>query len=102
MRQRWFRICFAAAATIALCACHGGRRAESKPIDPTRLKAFAPLPAAVASAGNPITDEKVSLGRMLYYDARLSRGQDVSCNSCHPLNNYGADGQPTSEGYLHA
>jgi cytochrome c peroxidase len=36
---------------------------------------------------------------MLYFDARLSKSQTVSCNSCHPLDKYGADGQPTSTGY---
>jgi cytochrome c peroxidase len=102
MRKRWFRISLPAAAILALSACNVGGRAESRRSDSARLKAFAPLPAAVSAAANPITEEKVALGRMLYYDARLSRGQDVSCNSCHPLNNYGADGQPTSEGYLHA
>src|ERR1035438_7256126 len=35
---------------------------------------------------------------MLYYDARLSKGQDVSCNSCHDLNKYGVDSQPVSDG----
>jgi cytochrome c peroxidase len=35
---------------------------------------------------------------MLYYDARLSKGQDVSCNSCHDLNKYGVDNQPVSDG----
>jgi cytochrome c peroxidase len=35
---------------------------------------------------------------MLYYDARLSKNQEISCNSCHPLTKYGADGQSTSEG----
>jgi cytochrome c peroxidase len=36
---------------------------------------------------------------MLYYDARLSKGQDVSCNSCHDLNKYGVDNQPVSDGH---
>src|SRR5688572_192417 len=33
---------------------------------------FKPVPTGVASAENPITEEKVALGRMLYYEPRLS------------------------------
>lgn len=36
---------------------------------------------------------------MLYYDPRLSKSQSVSCNSCHPLSNYGVDGKPVSAGH---
>jgi cytochrome c peroxidase len=68
-----------------------------------RAKAlFGTLPAEAPSETNPITPEKVALGRMLYYDARLSRNHDVSCNSCHPLDRFGADGEPTSPGHLGA
>ncbi|MGH0037966.1 MAG: cytochrome c peroxidase [Myxococcota bacterium] len=63
---------------------------------------FGVLPAEAASDANPVTDEKVELGRKLYYDARLSRNHDVSCNSCHPLDRFGADGEPTSPGHLGA
>ena len=35
----------------------------------------------------------VSLGRMLYYETRLSKTGDVSCNTCHPLESYGVDGR---------
>ena len=51
------------------------------------------------SASNPITEDKVNLGRMLYYDARLSRGQDVSCNTCHALDKYGVDDEALSTGF---
>jgi cytochrome c peroxidase len=59
---------------------------------------FKPLPAEMASEKNPITAEKVELGRMLYYDTRLSMTQDVSCNTCHLLDKYGVDSLPTSNG----
>jgi cytochrome c peroxidase len=68
-------------------------------VDTARLELFRPLPEAVESQKNPITEAKVNLGRTLYYEARLSRNQDVSCNSCHDLANYGADGQPVSDGH---
>ncbi len=65
----------------------------------SQLRQFAPLPEVMASAGNPVTEAKIELGRMLYYEPRLSRAQDVSCNSCHPLSRYGADGNPLSSGF---
>jgi cytochrome c peroxidase len=68
-------------------------------IDPVKLQMFQPLPEVVPSSTNPITDEKVNLGRMLYYEPRLSKGQQISCNSCHMLDKYGADGQATSDGH---
>ena len=53
--------------------------------DRALLGAFAPLPAVMSSASNPITDEKAALGRMLYHDERFSLDNDISCNSCHQL-----------------
>jgi cytochrome c peroxidase len=64
-----------------------------------KLGAFAALPADMAAADNLSTDEKVALGRMLYFDARLSKNQDISCNSCHALEKFGVDNEPTSPGH---
>lgn len=41
----------------------------------------------------------IDLGRMLYYEPRLSKNHDVSCNSCHQLDRYGVDNEPTSPGH---
>lgn len=59
----------------------------------TRAKQIftGPLPLKVESKDNPITEEKVKLGRMLYYETRLSKNQEISCNSCHSLADYGID-----------
>ncbi|WP_437925543.1 cytochrome c peroxidase [Sorangium sp. So ce291] len=70
-------------------------------IDPERLASFNPLPALVTSSNNPLTDEKIQLGRMLFFDSRLSKNHDLSCNSCHPLDRYGADGAKVSIGHAH-
>ena len=34
-------------------------------------------------AGNQISDAGATLGRVLFYDKRLSRNNTVSCSSCH-------------------
>jgi cytochrome c peroxidase len=59
------------------------------------------LPTEWASPDNEITDAKVALGQMLYFDARLSLADDVSCASCHDLTQGGDDPRetPTSAGH---
>lgn len=64
-----------------------------------KLSAFAALPADVPSPDNPFSDEKIALGRMLFFEKRLSKNHDISCNSCHVLDTYGVDNQPTSTGH---
>lgn len=49
-------------------------------------------------ANNPITPEKVSLGKLLYFDPRLSLTQKVSCNSCHDVSKGGEDQKSVSVG----
>jgi cytochrome c peroxidase len=60
---------------------------------------FGALPPEAASEANPDTPAKIELGRKLYYETRLSKNHDVSCNSCHSLVDYGVDGAPTSTGH---
>lgn len=52
---------------------------------------FGALPKVMKSDDNPVTDAKVELGRLLYHDKRLSKNQDISCASCHDLENFGID-----------
>jgi cytochrome c peroxidase len=68
-------------------------------VDRAILKRFAPLPAVVPSETNPFNEAKIELGRMLYYEPRLSRNHKISCNSCHMLDRYGVDNEPTSDGF---
>jgi cytochrome c peroxidase len=68
-------------------------------IEKDRLSAFAPLPAAVPAASGAASADVITLGRMLYFEPRLSKSQTISCNSCHDLATYGVDNQPTSDGH---
>ncbi|MCB9204164.1 MAG: cytochrome-c peroxidase [Flavobacteriales bacterium] len=61
-------------------------------------KIFAPLNSIAENPDNPITEEKVRLGKMLYFDKRLSKEGNISCNSCHNLATAGVDNLPTSPG----
>lgn len=53
-----------------------------------------PLPAA--KPGNPAT---VELGKMLFFDPRLSKSGFISCNSCHNLSMGGSDNLKSSIGH---
>lgn len=59
---------------------------------------FKSLPATAESELNPITPDKVKLGKLLYFDTRLSKTGNNSCNSCHNLATFGVDNLPTSKG----
>lgn len=72
---------------------------EPVEIDPVKLQMFQPLPEVMASEKNPVTEEKINLGRMLYYDKRLSKNHNVSCNSCHKLDKFGVDNKQVSTGH---
>ena len=62
---------------------------------------FAPLPPAVSTAENPLTPEKVGLGRRLYFEPRVSVDGTVSCARCHQPALYGTDALPRSIGAEH-
>ncbi len=53
---------------------------------------FGPLPQVMTSEKNPITPEKVKLGKILFYETRISVDGTVSCARCHPISLYAADG----------
>jgi cytochrome c peroxidase len=61
---------------------------------------FKPIPTEPpAIEGNPATVEKVELGKMLYFDPRLSESHTISCNSCHVVGLGGVDMLETSVGH---
>jgi cytochrome c peroxidase len=93
-----FMLLAAVAALTFTCSEKAVPPTEVK-IDAAMLSGFEPLPEAMTSESNPLTEEKISLGRMLYYEPRLSRAQKISCNSCHILTAYGVDNKPTSDGH---
>ena len=51
-------------------------------------------------ADNPITPEKIALGRRLFFDPSLSDDRTVSCATCHQPDRAFSDESPLSEGIL--
>lgn len=85
-----FRIAVAVGAVGAGCAT---------PLAPPTEQTVGPLPQAVSHPDdNPPSEDKVSLGRHLFWDPILSGDEDVACATCHhPAYGY-ADGRALSVG----
>ncbi len=80
-----------ALATLALNAAQD-QKGEAP--SPSHVAMFKPLEAAPAQPA-----ALVDLGRRLYFEKRLSKNQELSCNSCHVLDKYGTDNLPFSPGH---
>jgi cytochrome c peroxidase len=82
-----FVLIFAALVPLAAAA------ADKDPLKlPLGLK---PVPVP---ADNPLTPEKVELGKQLYFDPRLSCDDTVSCASCHDPKKGWSNGTPFATG----
>ncbi len=84
--------CLLAAATPA--------RADDDDLLNQARDLFEPIPVGAPEIeGNPATPEKVELGKMLYFEPRLSESHTINCNSCHAIGLGGVDMLETSVGH---
>jgi cytochrome c peroxidase len=60
---------------------------------PLGLDLYMPVPEE-----DPVTIEKIDLGRRLFFDRRLSRDGSVACASCHDPKRAFSDGRPVAIG----
>lgn len=96
---------------ISLVACTNQEAIEQKKAEQPKYKVskeeaklwlqsnrlFKALPVADIDSTEENT-ARLKLGKLLYYDTRLSKNNNISCNSCHNLNKFGVDNEPTSPG----
>src|SRR6056297_2523926 len=70
--------------------------------DPTDYTFDVPdyMPTPVVPAENPMTEEGVALGRMLFYDPIFSADSSLSCAGCHDPKLAFTDGKALSTGIL--
>jgi cytochrome c peroxidase len=68
-------------------------------LNPRLLRRFAPARSQIDAPTGAPSEATVQLGHLLFFDARLSKNGDLSCNSCHRLDKYGVDGMTTSVGF---
>lgn len=59
---------------------------------------LGPLPAVPEPSDNRSTPEKVGLGKLLFFDPRMSGDGSISCNTCHPVGTGFAAHSPISMG----
>jgi cytochrome c peroxidase len=75
---------------------------DSTQLTETELRALLALPPRFSLPAipgyNPISKEKIELGRFLFYDMRLSANQTQSCSSCHLQQLAFSDGERTPTG----
>ncbi len=97
------RLLALAVAIASLAAFLGTATAQDDPVDPLIARAqalFEPIPEGHAELeDNPYSEAKMELGRMLWFDPRLSASWAISCNSCHNVGMAGVDLQPKSIGH---
>jgi cytochrome c peroxidase len=89
-----------AASLLASSLLFGGSLA-----DKAKENGLLPLPESqlellkLTDPDGTITPEKVTLGKRLYFEPRLSKSGIISCNTCHNLGLGGADGVPAAIGH---
>src|SRR5262245_12440523 len=77
---------------------------SEKPAQPAAAPAPAPAPKPDAGplgemavpADNPVTPDRVELGKKLFFDTRLSKTGKMSCETCHHPEKGWADGNALS------
>jgi cytochrome c peroxidase len=100
-RYKLVRMCYSilgAIATVLVLSAAPNQAGDD--LMERALEAFKPIPSVVpAIKGNAVTHEKVELGKLLFFDPRLSASEIISCNTCHNLATGGVDAGPTSIGH---
>lgn len=93
-------------ASVALCLITSNILMANSLIDKAKNSGLEAIPSndkqllkIIDDKKDPITKEKVELGKKLYFDPRLSKSNLISCNTCHNLALGGADGIPTAIGH---
>ncbi|MDX1394990.1 MAG: cytochrome-c peroxidase, partial [Gemmatimonadota bacterium] len=100
LTRRWTGLALAGAVVAPALAIGQSTGRSERPVLPAEPYSYADveLPAHVEGgagtrgaairadnmpADNPVTDEGATLGRVLFYDTRLSANGTVSCGTCH-------------------
>jgi cytochrome c peroxidase len=90
-RWPWLVVIPLAAAVAVLAVACGTDRA--KPTSAAAVLGPVPIPP-----DNPQTADKIALGKLLFFDPRLSGPNTVACATCHQPSKGMSDGVPRSRG----
>ncbi len=91
-----YRPWLAALAVLVLTACSVEPQSNIDQYDLVDVPAG--FPAQNFPADNAPTPDRVALGKRLFFDSRMSNGNDVSCATCHDPAKAFTDGLPASLG----
>ncbi|MGF1925389.1 MAG: cytochrome-c peroxidase [Bacteroidia bacterium] len=85
--MRHSKIFFCLSAFVLIFQVNGCKEEEVKPnvklLNPIQLDIPSNFPQISENTSNPLTSEGVALGRLLFFDTRLSGNNSISCASCH-------------------
>jgi cytochrome c peroxidase len=105
MSNRKFNLFLITLSLLVLAIVIVGCAKNTAPASETFVPEIQPLPAGLTTyeamtipADNPMTPEKVALGRQLFFDERLSIDGSKSCYSCHVCEHGLTDGLPKAIG----
>ena len=87
-----------AVAAAFVCLATWSVASAAGPVTALPLGLPADLWALLVPPDNPVTPEKVALGRRLYFDTRLSADGSVSCATCHDPAKGFSDGRKVAIG----
>jgi len=62
-------------------------------------KNYSELLTVIDNSNNPMSREKIALGKKLFFDKQLSQDRTINCASCHKLKEGGDDNLPTAIGH---
>ncbi|MEJ2117657.1 MAG: cytochrome-c peroxidase [Alphaproteobacteria bacterium] len=88
------------AISLALLMFTGGIASAEDALLKAAKEQFKPIPkVAPAQKDNASSEAKIELGKMLFFEPRLSASHLISCNTCHNLGMGGDDNLETSIGH---
>jgi cytochrome c peroxidase len=96
--SNFLSIVFMLAILISSCNSQSSKKETVTETDKALIETANRYFATLPEPGDPNTPQAI-LGKKLYYDTRLSANGEMSCNTCHPIANYGVDNLPTSPGH---
>lgn len=95
---------FAALALMAVAMlffqCSDSEHKELTELQERALIFAAPLPEHAFKDGMARSEELIELGKMLFFEPRLSKSGLISCNTCHNMATFGVDQLPVSIGHM--
>ncbi len=100
------RLYLFAVSAIFIFACNGEKKEQSAepqkepaPVAAEDTSFYEPLPEGIYPQTNPWSKEKEELGKLLYFDPRLSGDNTISCATCHHPDKGWSDGLPRAIGF---